>query len=121
MTWARGSVCIQIHRKEPKLRPIPGLLPRDGGCSMDAFRRDFLKLATTGLAGAATTVIATPGARADTPASMPAAGTASVYDVRLYGAKGDGKTIDSPAINRAIEAAAAAGGGTIWFRAGVYA
>lgn len=88
---------------------------------MDAFRRDFLKLATTGFAGAATTVIATPGARADTAAPIPPAGTSSVYDVRLYGAKGDGTTIDSSAINRAIEAAAAAGGGTVWFRAGVYA
>ena len=33
----------------------------------------------------------------------------------------DGKTIDSPAINKAIEAAAAAGGGTVYFPAGVYA
>ena len=30
-----------------------------------------------------------------------------------FGAKADGKTIDSPAINRAIEAAAQAGGGTV--------
>ena len=37
------------------------------------------------------------------------------------GARGDGSTIDSPAVNRAIEAAAAAGGGTIYFPAGVYA
>ena len=38
-----------------------------------------------------------------------------------FGAKADGKTIDSPAINRAIEAAAQAGGGTvsIWNRAPV--
>ena len=44
-----------------------------------------------------------------------------VYDVRAFGAAGDGKTIDSPAINKAIEAAAAAGGGTVRFPAGVYA
>ncbi len=42
------------------------------------------------------------------------------YDVRAFGAAGDGKTIDTPAINRAIEAAAAAGGGTVYFRAGNY-
>ena len=42
------------------------------------------------------------------------------FDVRAFGAKGDGATIDSPAINRAIEASAAAGGGTVWFPAGTY-
>jgi polygalacturonase len=43
-----------------------------------------------------------------------------VYDVRAFGAKGDGATIDSPAINRAIDAAAATGGGTVYFHAGNY-
>lgn len=42
------------------------------------------------------------------------------FDVRRYGAKGDGKTLDSPAINKAIEAAANAGGGTVLFPAGTY-
>jgi len=41
-------------------------------------------------------------------------------NVRQFGAKGDGATTDSPAINRAIDAAAAAGGGTVLFPAGVY-
>jgi len=41
-----------------------------------------------------------------------------VYNVRLFGAKGDGKTLDTPAVNRAIEAASAAGGGTVYFPAG---
>lgn len=45
---------------------------------------------------------------------------AAVYDVRTYGAKGDGRTLDSPAINRAVEAAAAAGGGTVYLPAGTY-
>jgi hypothetical protein len=42
------------------------------------------------------------------------------YNVRDFGAKGDDKTIDSPAINRAIEAASQAGGGTVFFPAGTY-
>ncbi len=44
-----------------------------------------------------------------------------VYDVRDYGAVGDGVHIDSPAINAAIEAAAQKGGGVILFPEGVYA
>src|ERR1700686_1509664 len=49
-----------------------------------------------------------------------AAGTVGIFDVKEFGAKGDGKMLDTPAINRAIEAAAAAGGGTVRFSAGTY-
>ncbi|HET6975802.1 MAG TPA: glycoside hydrolase family 28 protein [Pyrinomonadaceae bacterium] len=45
---------------------------------------------------------------------------AGAFEVRKFGAKGDGKTLDSPAINKAIDAAAAAGGGTVLFTAGTY-
>jgi polygalacturonase len=48
------------------------------------------------------------------------AGTNSLFNVRDFGAIGDAKTLDSPAINRAIEAAAAAGGGTVLLQAGTY-
>ena len=41
-------------------------------------------------------------------------------NVRSFGAKGDGKTLDTEAINQAIEAASASGGGTVYFPAGVY-
>lgn len=51
-------------------------------------------------------------------AAGPFAGTA--LNVLDYGAKGDGKALDSPAINKAIEAAAAKGGGTVFFPAGTY-
>ncbi len=40
--------------------------------------------------------------------------------MRKYGAMGDGKTLDTAAVNRAIEAAAAAGGGVVLFTAGSY-
>lgn len=46
---------------------------------------------------------------------------AAIFDVKEYGAAGDGTTIDSPAVNKAIEAASAAGGGTVYFPAGTYA
>jgi len=42
------------------------------------------------------------------------------FDVRVYGATGSGRTLDSPGVNAAIDAAAAAGGGTVMFPAGTY-
>jgi polygalacturonase len=45
---------------------------------------------------------------------------APVFDVRTYGAKGDGIALDTTAINAAISAAAAHGGGTVFFPAGNY-
>lgn len=42
------------------------------------------------------------------------------YDVKEYGAKGDGTTPDNESINKAIDAASAAGGGTVYFPAGTY-
>ena len=48
-------------------------------------------------------------------------GFAKVYNVRDFGAKGDGVTIDSPAINAAIAAAAKDGGGVVYLPSGRYA
>ena len=73
-------------------------------------RRKFLKLAGVGAALAASA----PSAQA---AGAPDGG---IFDVRKFGATGDGKTIDTAAINKAIEAAASAGGGTVRFPAGSY-
>ena len=42
------------------------------------------------------------------------------FDVRAFGATGNGKSLDTDAINRAIDAAAANGGGTVVFPAGDY-
>src|ERR1051326_1500242 len=55
-----------------------------------------------------------------TTVAVSAQASARVFNVRDYGAKGDGAAIDSPAINAAIDAAAAAGGGTVFFPAGSY-
>jgi polygalacturonase len=50
----------------------------------------------------------------------PAEPAQAVFNVRDYGATGDGKTLDSPAINKAIEESAAKGGGTVLVPAGTY-
>ncbi len=46
--------------------------------------------------------------------------TGVYFNVKDYGAKGDGQTIDTPAIDAAIRAASEAGGGTVFFPAGTY-
>src|SRR5215469_15622841 len=88
-------------------------------------RRNFLALTAAGFASSATGLVRPSGAIA-LPHSFglsddqhgPASGN---YDVRAFGAKGDGKAIDTFAVNNAIETAAAAGGGIIRFPAGSYA
>lgn len=50
----------------------------------------------------------------------PGTAAAATFNVRDYGATGNGSTNDTPAIQRAIEAAAAAGGGTVLFPSGTY-
>ncbi len=42
------------------------------------------------------------------------------FNVRSFGASGDGRQLDTTAINAAIEAVAAAGGGTVFFPAGEF-
>jgi polygalacturonase len=81
----------------PQNFPNPQLLPmhRTSVCVLVLF---------FGLAGCATAP------------SVPA-----TFNVRDFGASGDGKTLDTAAINSAIDAAAAAGGGTVVFPAGTYA
>ena len=77
-------------------------------------RRDFLRNATSGLAvGMAAN--APLAAQSSTPREI-----SNRYDVTTFGARGDGSTIDTPAINRAIDAAAEGGGGTVVFPAGTY-
>jgi hypothetical protein len=54
-----------------------------------------------------------------TPPGASTSGPAD-YNIKSYGAIGDGTNIDSIAINKAIDAAAAAGGGTVFVPAGTY-
>lgn len=82
-------------------------------------RRDLLKLGTSAL-----TMAAVPGSGlALDLARTPEGGTGpgGFFDVRKFGATGDGKTLDTAAIHAAIEAAVGAGGGTVYFPAGTYA
>ena len=69
-------------------------------------------MAASGLMGA--------GVISSTAETVPQKRNPGLFDVREFGAKGDGKAVDTPAINKAIEAAAGAGGGRVYFGAGNY-
>ncbi len=90
-------------------------------------RRALLQLAAGGLSFVATGAgqklgAGNPSAAAAPPPHPFAPGTQGQgwLNVREHGAAGDGKTLDSPAINEAITTVARAGGGTVYFPAGVY-
>lgn len=82
-------------------------------------RRDLLKMAGAGMAVTVGPAAGAVAAHAQSAAAG-ASHAAGWLNVRQFGARGDGAAVDSPAINRAIEAAAAAGGGTVHFPAGIY-
>src|SRR5262249_22707038 len=68
------------------------------------------------------TTVATAAAGADSASIQQAVlgGEKEAFNVRAFGAVGDGKHLDSPAINQAIEACAKSGGGTVYVPAGTY-
>jgi polygalacturonase len=92
-------------------------------------RRRIVTAGAVGVASAALQ-LADAGPAAASPAAAAGSSTdgpTRIFDVRRFGAKGDGVTIDTDAINSAIDAAAAGPGpdggpgGTVYFPAGTYA
>jgi len=86
----------------------------------ESTRRDFLHLTAAGIAGAAVGASSKLSAQTTSQNGSAAGAPRANYDVREFGSKGDGDTVDTPAINRAIEAVAAAGGGRLYFPTGTY-
>jgi polygalacturonase len=84
---------------------------------MALLRREFLKTATASMPGVVAG-LAGGHVRAQTAGPL---NRSLIFSVRDFGAMGDGKTIDTPAINKAIAEASHAGGGTVYFEPGVYA
>lgn len=71
-------------------------------------------LAAMGLVAAGTPLFAAPAvAKGGNPHSR-------IFDVMESGAIGDGTTLDSPSINKAIDTCTAAGGGTVYVPPGTY-
>jgi polygalacturonase len=62
-----------------------------------------------------------PCFRTNAPAAVPAvAPTSRVFDVRQFGAQGDGKAVDTVAIQKALDECGKAGGGIVRLTAGTY-
>jgi polygalacturonase len=111
--FARPLQCGQLDlgshtsRQGELQREVLVSLPADGQLAARCWLSPFA-LASTAIGQGAF-------AHSAEPSASPA-----LFNVRTYGATGDGRTIDTPAINRAIEAVAAAGGGPLLFPAGTY-
>jgi polygalacturonase len=84
-------------------------------------RRDFLKLAGVGMVGVASGAASAAFAATTPQMEMDGMGKCPMcFNVKAYGATGNGTTVDTDAINKAILAAEANGGGTVHFPAGQY-
>jgi polygalacturonase len=81
---------------------------------MNNLRRDLLKMSPFAIA------CASGMGRVAKSQTVDGGKLKASFNVRDFGAVGDGKTLDTTAIRRAIEAVAAAGGGTLIFPAGAY-
>ena len=84
---------------------------------MNSQRRELLKLSPFAFAALSPGLL-TASAAAQRP--QPGGASSAFFDVRTYGATGSGTQLDTPGVNAAIDAAAAAGGGTVVFPGGTY-
>jgi len=82
----------------------------------NSMRRTFLQTGSLGAITAAFPAVSF-AASAEASTQPPSLG---LFNVRSYGATGDGKTLDTQAVNSTIDAAVAAGGGVVVFPAGSY-
>ena len=85
--------------------------------TFDSMRRNFLRTGSIGMAAAAIPAVSFAAGKDSDKTSAASMG---LFDVRKYGATGDGKTLDTVAVNATIDAAAAAGGGVVVFPPGMY-
>src|SRR5882724_3803219 len=83
-------------------------------------RRKWLGFATAASAGAALLAVSSKVSGAPAPAGTPKDAGARVYNIRDFGAKGDGQALDTAAVQAAIDACNKDQGGTVLVPAGVF-
>jgi polygalacturonase len=123
---AAGAAGVLARRARPTLRAGPASLVEDGnglraglsGVTRQEFilsksretrSNQLMTIPSLLRAGVCTLCLAFAGCA-----------SAKIYDVRDFGAKGDGKTLNTTAIQKALDDCAVAGGGTVRFPAGTY-
>jgi len=104
-----------IHKKSLNIPSLPAFF----SCPQPLLKGAHLK--TRNIALVLATAIALAGVYRAPAADAPNPAHSGSFDPHDFGAVGDGKALDTDAINKAIDAANAAGGGTVYFRAGTYA
>lgn len=112
--------CFSHRRNKPRLEKNRGLVVKSEIQSRPIMktRNDFRAkqkpiVITLALALAIVSLAAVSG-KAESPA------TVKVFDVRQFGAKGDGKHLDTAAIQKTLDECGNAGGGIVRFPAGKY-
>jgi hypothetical protein len=107
-----GSAVIRKPFRSPQTSQELGAKTMN---SFNSVGRNLLRVGSVGMAGIFLPALTSAAGKDKTPAFL-----AASSNVRQFGATGDGKTLDTIAVNRPIEAAAGAGGGTVLFPAGTY-
>src|SRR2546423_6382099 len=118
-TYPTSPCLIAVLRRFPARAEEP----KGDAMGMSLSRRRVVTWGAAGAVGAALPLVHPGGAAAAPDSDAARGGPGRIFDVTRFGARGDGTTIDSDAINRAIAAAAAAGRdggprGTVYFPAG---
>src|SRR5947209_17935171 len=93
--------------------------PSESSTAKPLTRREWLSRVSIP-ALAATMVIGAREAVGQTSGSPAMEESAHVYNVRAFGAKGDGKALDTKAVQAAIDTCTAAGGGTVLVPTGTF-
>jgi polygalacturonase len=85
-------------------------------------RREWLGLASTSTVAASVTsgLVAGSASAAEAPPASAGSPGARIYDLRAFGAKGDGKTLDTVAVQTAIDTCHREQGGIVLVPAGVF-
>ena len=83
-------------------------------------RRHWLGLVSTASVGSGLLAAATGAPAAEPPAADPGSLGTRIYNIRDFGARGDGQTLDTAALQSAIDACHRDQGGTVLVPAGVF-